>query len=96
MDLLKIFKCLVFIFSFVMFCYQLHTATVNLMDPPTVLSQHERHITDDDLPLITVCPTNQIDHTRLGKLGYWSYDYMLEGKAIYIIKQLGVHLGVDI
>ena len=78
MDLLKIFKCLVFIISFVMFCYQLNIATVNLMDPPTVLSQHERDITDDDIPLIAVCPTNQTNLTRLRELGYPSYDNMLK------------------
>ena len=65
-----------------MFGYQLHTATINLMDPPTVLSQHERDITDDNIPLITICPTNQTNPTRIEKLGYiYGYDYMLMGIA---------------
>ncbi len=81
MDLVRIFKFFVFIISFVMFCYQLNIATINLMDPPTVLSQYERDATEDDMPLVTFCPTNQIDSTRMRELGYFSYDFILMGYA---------------
>ena len=86
MDLLKILKFNVFLVSFAMFCYQLNIATINLMDPPTVDSTNERSITDDDMPLITVCPTNQTNLTRLAELGYGysyddSYDWMFVGNA---------------
>ena len=82
MDLQNILKCFVSIISFVMFCYQLNIATLNLMDPPTVLSQYERDATYDDMPIITVCPTNQANITRLWELGYSGYDWMLYGNAI--------------
>ena len=62
-----------------MFCYQLNIATINLMDPPTVLSQYERAATFDDMPLITVCPSNHTNLTRIKKLGYFDYDRMLLG-----------------
>ena len=54
-----------------MFCYQFHIATKNLMDPPTVDSTYERNITNDDIPLVTICPTNQFNVTRLQKLQYY-------------------------
>ena len=46
------------------------------MDPPTVDSTYERNITDDDLPLITICPEYQIDFKRLKEL---HYDNLLHG-----------------
>ena len=58
MQILKIFIVVV---CFVLFCYQIKTATMSLMNPPMVDSSYERDITDDDLPLVTVCPTNQIN-----------------------------------
>ena len=64
-----------------MFCYQLKTATLKLMNPPTVLSQHERDATEDDMPLITICPTNQTNSAMLEELGYYNYDEMLLGSA---------------
>ena len=97
MDLQNILKCFVSIISFVMFCYQLNIATLNLMDPPTVLSQYERDATYDDMPLITVCPTNQANITRLWELGYSGYDWMLFGNAIcnnIMCTSWGAHLGL--
>ncbi len=79
MQILKVLRIFVLLISFVMFCYQFHTATVNLMDPPTVLSQYERDATDADMPLVTVCPTNQINLTKIKNLGYGSYDDILTG-----------------
>ena len=81
MDVQGILRFLVFLISFAMFCYQLNTATLNLIDPPTVLSQHERDITSDDMPLVTICPTNQTNTTRLVELGYEKYLDMLEGRV---------------
>ena len=79
MELLKILKCLVFIVSFVMFCYQVHTATINLIHPPTVDSTYARNISIDDLPLLTVCPINQTDIDRLFELEFLSYNSFLAG-----------------
>ena len=82
MDLLKIIKCNVFLVSFAMFCYQLNIATLNLMNPPTVDSTNERSITVDDLPIVTICPTNQTNYNRLKELGYvYDLESVLLGNA---------------
>ncbi len=74
MEILKVLRIFILLISFAMFCFQLHTATLNLMHPGLVDINHERDITDDDMPLITVCPTNQIEDR-------WSYNNMLVGSA---------------
>ena len=77
MEILNVIRFIVLTISFAMFCFQLKTATLNLMDPPTVLSQYERDATGNDMPLITVCPTNQINITRMREQGYYDYDVFL-------------------
>ena len=62
-----------------MFCFQLRIATENLIHPPTVDSTYERNITDDDIPLITICPTDQTNLTRLKELKYYKVEYFLNG-----------------
>ena len=37
------------------------------------MSQHERAITSDDIPLVTIFPTNQINATILEDLRYEKY-----------------------
>ena len=78
MEILTVIRFIVFIVSFVMCCYQLNTATNQLMDPPTVDSTYERDITDTDMPLITVCPTLQ---TSSYGLSYHIYQTLLLGKS---------------
>ena len=98
MDLLKFLKSFVFIFSFVMFCYQLNTATLNFMDPPTVLSQHERDITANDMPLISICSLNQTSYTRMWELGYFDHDDLLMGYAEFnetsVYTSWGAHMNL--
>ena len=77
-----------------MFCYQLNIATINLVDPPTVLSQYERAATFDDMPLITVCPANHTNLTRIKKLGYSDYDRMLLGATKCNEISWGKHLNL--
>ena len=71
-------KSLIFVISLAMFCYQLNIATNNLMDPPTVDSSYERLITDVDIPLVTICPSDQT-YERLLRLGYGTFDSFLLG-----------------
>ena len=73
--MLKILKMIVILVSFAMFCYQLNIATENLINPPTVDSTYERIISDNDIPLITVCPNNQFNMT----IGYYSVGKFLKG-----------------
>ena len=80
MDVLKIFKIIVFALSFAMFCYQLRIATISLINPPMVDSTYERDITDDEIPLITMCPSKQIDYKRLKEFEYNEYEYLLDGQ----------------
>ena len=70
MKILKYVKIVVFVISCIMFCHQMIIATNNLIDPPTVDSTYVRNITDDDMPLITVCPAKQINYTMLDDLEY--------------------------
>ena len=82
MQLSDIAKVLVFVISFTMFCYQLNTATNNLIEPPKVISIYERNVEDDDIPLILICPTKQINHERLTELKYFGHlDAILYGKT---------------
>ena len=63
----KFLKLLVF---GVMFCIQFRIAIINLLDPPSVDTTEERSISEIDLPIVTICPTNQTNETRLKELGY--------------------------
>ena len=60
------------------------------MDPPLVDSTYERSITDDDMPLIIVCPTKQLDvyfknsdfynrEMLLDEIGYSNLEDLLMG-----------------
>ena len=51
------------------------------MNPGLVDINHERDATDDDMPLITICPTNQTNTKRIQESGYYDYDNMLMGFA---------------
>ena len=79
MHVVKFVKYNVFLISFAMFCYQLNIATQNLLTPAMIDITYERNITADDMPLITICPTNQTNFTRLDELKYYDIDYLLTG-----------------
>ena len=79
MKVLESLKIIIWVVAFAMFCYQLNTATMLLMDPLRVDSTYERDITDDDIPLVTVCPINQTDIDRLFELEFLSYNSFLAG-----------------
>ena len=83
MEVLKILKIIVFALSFAMFCYQLRIATNSLINSPMVDSTYERDITDDDIPLITMCPLSQMSGERLTEFGYYDYYYLLTGDNLW-------------
>ncbi len=66
-------RYIVLIISLAMFCFQLRIAVINLISPPTVDSTIEKDITEVDLPIITICPYDQTNLTRLREIGGWSY-----------------------
>ena len=88
---MKKLKAVVLLISFVMFCVQLRIAIINLIDPPTVVSNSEKNISDFTPPLITVCPTNQTNITRLQELGNGISNVLFvreEGKGQWAINSI--------
>lgn len=83
MDVLKICKTIVFCFSFAMFCIQFKISIDKLLIPPLVDVSEEISIDTIDMPIITVCPTNQINSTKFQEYGYIKNELMLYGNARY-------------
>ena len=63
-------KLIAITLSFSMFCIQFKTAIESLISPPEIDSSSIQSIEDVDLPIITVCPTNQTNLTALELFGY--------------------------
>ncbi len=76
---MKLIKGIVLIASMVLFGIQLNTAIDNLFNPQTVDSTKEVDSKEVDLPLITLCPTNQINKVVLRKFGYYFEESMMMG-----------------
>ena len=72
-------KFIVLSISLYFFNIQVFQAIQNLIKPPTVDSSFEKQLTETDLPIITVCPTNQTNYTRLYELGYKLRSFMYAG-----------------
>ena len=81
MQVLQLLKYLVFCLSFAMFCYQLSVAVDKLIYPPLIDVTEIIDIKDIDPPVITVCPTNQINLTRIKENGYNKRDNLLYGRV---------------
>ena len=75
------FRILVYIASFIMFCIQCRTAFLNLVDPPQVDNTYYKNIEDVELPIITICPTSQVNNNSLRFLGYKFERNILTGKT---------------
>ena len=58
------------------------------MDPPIVDSTETLNIEDVDPPLITVCPLNQFNMTKMNEFGYNNLESVLIGYS-YKNKQIG-------
>ena len=76
MDKLKKF---LLIFSVVMFCYQFKTAIENLISPNLVDSTSIKNVEEINFPLITICPTNQLNKAKLKELEYVDFSNVLYG-----------------
>ena len=61
-----------------MFGVQLRIAILNLIDPPMVDSSHERDLTADDMPVITICPYNQTNSAMEKALFRLKYGTQME------------------
>ena len=87
-SLAKAINWLILVFSFIMFCYQVQIAVNNLRNPPVVDSTETLNISDVDPPLITVCPLNQFNKTKMKEFGYGNLNSVLIGYS-YKNKQIG-------
>ena len=79
---LKVLQCLILNFSTCMFFYQLEVSLRNLYDPPIIRSTEKLKLNQIEPPMITICPLNQINETKLKEIGYPSYFDLLVGKDI--------------
>ena len=78
---MKIFKFIILLVAIVMFYIQFRTATQKLMNPPIIDATYETKIAADDLPLITICPVNQVQSDTFKKLDYDSLNDFLRGRT---------------
>ena len=72
-------KIMVVIAAIVMFCFQCEIALMKLIYPPVDDFTHVEKIENVDLPLVTVCPTEQSTNWKFLKFGYGSNENLLSG-----------------
>ena len=77
--LTKAIKWLILLISFIMFYIQAQIAVNSLRNPPIVDSTETLNIADVDPPLITFCPLNQFNETKLREFGYYENSGILMG-----------------
>ena len=81
-------RYIVILASLIIFCYQFNTALLHLIGKETVDSTEYIPLSDaKSLPVITICPRQGQDFTRLNEWGYYTIDYLLYGN-IFDIKKL--------
>ncbi len=76
-------RFLILFISFVMFIIQFKTAVINLANPPQVDSTIIKNIENIELPIITICPFEQENHTMLNFYGYEKRIDILKGSTTY-------------
>ena len=80
MDKESIFKIVVILISTIIFFLQLNHSLEKLANPPLAdVSLTTTLSTIDPLPLITVCPLNQINEGKVQEFGYRKTSYFLKG-----------------
>ena len=72
MEISRIAKIFIFVLSFIMFIVQFRIAA------PMVDSSHERDLTADDMPVITICPYNQTNSAMEKALRRLKYGTQME------------------
>ena len=80
MDWHRVFKACILLFSVFMFSIQMETSLENLMNPPIVVSEKKLTLSEIEPPMITICPSNQIDEEKLKTFGFDSYFDFLVGE----------------
>ena len=70
MNLIRAFKKLILVISSTMFIYQASIAIEKLLNPPVIDSTQRFSISNIETPLITICPLNQYNYSKLQQFGY--------------------------
>ena len=83
----RVFKACILLFSVFMFSIQMETSLENLMNPPIVVSEKKLTLSEIEPPMITICPSNQIDEEKLKTFGFDSYFDFLVGEINQPIQQ---------
>ena len=81
MNITKSVKLFILAFSSCMFTYQTLVAIQKLTSPPVVDSTERLNIEDVDSLMITICPLNQWNISKLNEFGYEDELYLLLGLA---------------
>ena len=68
--MIRAFKKLILVISSTMFIYQASIAIEKLLNPPVIDSTQRFSISNIETPLITICPLNQYNYTKLQQFGY--------------------------
>ena len=68
--MIRAFKKLILVISSTMFIYQAYVAIGKLLNPPVIESTQRFSISNIETPLITICPLNQYNYTKLQEFGY--------------------------
>ena len=65
-----------------MFCFQFNIALSNILEPPVIDTTYYKRIDEVELPLITVCLTNQTNVPALDNFGYiYGLQFLLAGSV---------------
>ena len=96
MDVSKAFRMLILVFSFLMFIWQASVALSNLMDPPVVDSTERLNFDKIDSQLLTICPLNQFNLTKLQQFGYppSQYEFFMGFDNSFNFIGWGAHLNL--
>ncbi len=62
-----------------MFVFQMNISLENLFNPPITVSEKRLQLNEIEPPMITICPLNQVDETKLKSYGFGSYQDFLMG-----------------
>ena len=81
MSITKSVKLFILAFSSCMFTYQTLVAIQKLTSPPVVDSTERLNIEDVDSLMVTICPLNQWNISKLNEFGYEDELYLLHGFA---------------
>ena len=70
-------KITIFVGSTLMFIYQFHTSLCHLINPALIDTTEMKSRDGISPPLVTICPTNQINDTKLDEMGLptWGEGY---------------------